>query len=68
MNYVRDNNITVSPINWNYYKIFTNLDKNKIPTLVKYIQEHEKSERNPYFKKEFESAFISFQSFLCWKN
>ena len=68
MNYIRNKNIPSTPINWEFYKIFTNLDKNKIPILVKYIQEHKKSERNTYFQKEFESAFTSFQSFLCWKN
>ncbi len=68
MNCIRDNNITISPMNWEFYKIFVNLDKNKLPNLVKYVQEHEKTERNNYFKKEFEFAFTSFQSFLCWKN
>lgn len=68
MNYIRDNNITTAPINWEYYKIFINIDKNKLPQLTKYIQEHNKSERNNYFKSEFESSFISFQNFLCWRN
>ena len=68
MNYIRDNNITTKPINWEFYKIFVNLDKNKLPELTKHIQEHEKSEWNTYFKKEFESAFISFQSSICGKN
>lgn len=68
MNYIRDNHIETSPISWEFYKIFINLDKNKIPTLVKYIEEHQKSERNSYFQKEFQSAFTSFQSHLCWKN
>lgn len=68
MNYIRDCNVSTSPINWEYYKIFINLDKNKLPQLVKYIQEHNKSERNTYFKSEFKSSFTSFQNFLCWKN
>lgn len=68
MNYIRDNNITLTPINWDFYKIFINLDKNKLPDLIKYIQEHQKSEWNAYFEKEFWAAFTSFQLFLCWKN
>lgn len=68
MNYIRDYNISTTPINWEYYKIFINLDKNKLPELVNYIQEHNKSERNTYFKSEFNSSFISFKNFLCWKN
>ena len=68
MNYIRDNNIETTPIKWDFYKIFVNLDKNKLPELTKYIQEHSKSERNTYFKKEFESAFTSFNSYLCGKN
>ena len=68
MNYIRDKNITTTPINWEFYKIFINLNKNKIPELIKYIEEHNKSDQNNYFKKEFESAFISFQLSLCWKN
>ena len=68
MNYIRDNNIDTAPINWEFYKIFVNLDKNKLPELTNYNQEHNKSEWNVYFKKEFESAFISFNSYLCWKN
>ena len=65
INYIRDNNIIQKPINSQFYKIFVNLDKNKIPILVKYIEEHNKSERNLYFQKEFESAFISLQKDLC---
>lgn len=65
MNYIRDHNITQGPINWQFYKIFINLDKSKLPELIKYIEEHNKFERNPYFQKEFESAFTSFQKYLC---
>lgn len=68
MNYIRDNNITTTPINSEFYKIFVNLDKNKLPELVKYIESHNKSEQNVYFQQEFNSAFTSFQSFLCWKK
>ena len=68
MNYIRDNNIETTPINKEFYKIFINLDKNKLPELTKYIQEHNKSEQNTYFKKEFDSAFTSFNSYLCGKN
>ena len=68
MNYVRDNNIITTPINWEFYKIFVNLDKNKLPKLTKYIEEHSKSQRNAYFQNEFKSAFTSLQSFLCWKK
>ena len=68
MNYIRDNNITKTPINSEFYKIFINLDKNKIPELVKYMEWHNKSEQNSYFQQEFKSAFTSFQSFLCWKK
>ena len=68
MNYIRDNKIESTPINWEFYKIFVNLDKNKLPELSKYIQEHDKSEWNTYFHKEFNSAFTSFNSYLCGKN
>lgn len=68
MNYIRDNKIETTPINLSFYKIFINLDKNKLPELTKYIQEHNKSERNSYFEKEFDSAFTSFNSYLCDKN
>ena len=68
MNYIRDKNIITTPINWEFYKIFVNLDKNKLPELTKYIQEHDKSEWNTYFKKEFQSAFTSLQLSLCWKK
>ena len=68
MNYIRDNKIESTPINWEFYKIFVNLDKNKLPELTKYIQGHNKSERNTYFQKEFDSAFTSFNSYLCGKN
>ena len=68
MNYIRDNKIESTPINWEFYKIFVNLDKNKLPELSKYIQEHDKSEWNTYFQKEFDSSFTSFNSYLCGKN
>ena len=68
MNYIRDNNVITMPINWEFYKIFINLDKNSLPKLTKYIQEYHKTERNEYFYNEFKSAFISFCSFLCWKK
>ena len=68
MNYIRDKNISDTPLNWQFYKIFVNLDKNSLPQLVNYIESHDKSERNWFFQKEFESAFISFQSSLCSKN
>ena len=68
MNYIRDNNIEADSINWVFYKIFVNLDKNKLPELTKYIQEHDKSEWNNYFKENFESAFTLFKSYLCGKN
>ena len=68
MNYIRDNKIESTPINWEFYKIFINLDKNKLPELTKYTQEHDKSGRNTYFQKEFQSAFTSFNSYLCGKN
>ena len=68
MNYIRDYNIIQTPINWQFYKIFINLDKNKLPILIKYIEEHNKSERNSYFQKEFEYAFTSFKKHLCSKN
>lgn len=68
MNYIRDKNISATPLNWQFYKIFVNLDKNSLPQLVNYIESHDKSERNWFFQKEFESAFISFQSSLCSKN
>ena len=68
MNYIRDNKIEITPINWEFYKIFVNLDKNKLPELTKYIQEYSKSERNTYFQKEFQSSFTSFISYLCGKN
>ena len=68
MNYVRDNNIATTPINWEFYKIFINLDKNKLPELTKYIEEHDKSQRNVHFQDEFKTAFTSLQSFLCWKK
>ena len=68
MNYIRDNNLTTTPINWQFYKIFINLNKNSLPETVKYLEEHNKSEQNLYFQKEFQSAFTSFQTFLCWKN
>jgi len=65
MNYIRDKDITLTPINWNFYKIFVNLNKNKLPDIVTYIEWHNKSERNDYFQKEFQSAFTSLQSSLC---
>ena len=68
MNYLRDNNIIESPINWEFYKIFINLDKNKLPEITKYMEEHNKLQRNTYFQNEFKSAFTSLQSFLCWKK
>jgi hypothetical protein len=68
MNYIRDNNIAESPINWEFYKIFINLDKNKLPEITKYLEKHNKSDWNIYFENEFKSAFTSLQSFLCWKK
>ena len=68
MNYIRDNNISNTPINWEFYKIFVNLDKNKLPEITKYLEEHNKSDWNTYFQNEFKSAFTSLQSFLCWKK
>ena len=44
MNYIRDNHIDTNPINWVFYKIFINLDKNKLPESTKYVQENNKSE------------------------
>ena len=54
-----------TPLNWNYYKIFVNLDKNKLPDIIKYMEWHNKSELNNYFQKEFQWAFTSLQSSLC---
>lgn len=68
MNYIRDKKIEFNPINWEFYKIFINLDKNKLTELTKYIQEYKKSEWKIYFQKKFESAFTSFQSYICGKN
>ncbi len=68
INYIRDNDITTTPINWEFYKIFINLDKNKLPELTKYIQEHNKSQRDTYFQEQFKSAFTSLQTSLCWKK
>ncbi len=68
MNYIRDNHIDTNPINWVFYKIFINLDKNKLPESTKYVQENNKSEWDIYFKNEFESAFTSFKSYICEKN
>lgn len=68
MNHIRDTNFASNSVNWQFYKIFVNLDKNKLPQLVEFIQNHNKSEQNEYFKNEFQSAFTSFQSFLCWKK
>ncbi len=68
ISYIRDNDISITPINWQFYKIFINLNKNKIPELIKYIEQHNKHEQNMYISKEFQSVFISFQSFLCWKK
>ncbi len=68
MNYIRDKDITHNKINWDYYKIFINLNKNTIPQLVQYIESHQKSDRYLYFQTEFESAFTSFQSSLCYKK
>lgn len=68
MNYIRDNNFVWESINWEYYKIFINLDKNKLPELIKYIGEHNKSEWNNHFQMEFGKAFTSFKLFLCGKN
>ena len=65
MNYIRDHNIVQTQINSQFYKIFINLDKNKLQILTKYIEEHNKSERNSYFQKEFESAFTSFLKNIC---
>ena len=45
-----------------------NLDKNKLSDLVKYAEKHNKSDLNKHLQKEFQSAFTSFQSFLCSKN
>ena len=65
MNYIRDHNIVQTQINSQFYKIFINLDKNKLKELTKYLDEHNKSEWNEYFKREFQSAFTSLQPFLC---
>ena len=68
MNYIRDNHTIESPINWEFYKIFINLDKNKLPEIIKYLEEHNKSDWDIHFQKEFQSAFTSLQSFLCWEK
>lgn len=68
INYIRDNKIESNMINWEFYKIFINLNKNKLPESSQYIQEHKKHERKTYFQKEFQSAFTSFQSYICGKN
>lgn len=68
MNFIRDNNIEQQSIKWEFYKIFINLDKNKLPQLIKFIEGHNKSERNQYFQEEFKSSFISFQYVLCWQK
>ena len=67
MNYIRDNNIENVSINGQFYKIFINLNKNELPQMLKIIENNPKSQRNKYFQQQFDSAFISFQSFLCWK-
>ena len=67
MNYIRDNNIEKVSINGQFYKIFINLNKNELPQMLKIIENNPKSQRNNYFQQQFDSAFISFQSFLCWK-
>lgn len=68
MKYIENNDLEKLAINNQYYKIFINLDKNKLADLVHYIEWHQKSEWNWYFEKEFESAFNFFQTFLCWQK
>ena len=68
MNTIKEQDIQQKNINWEFYKIFINLDKSKLPQLIKFIEEHQKTERNTYFQKEFQSSFPSFQKFLCEKK
>ena len=68
MKYIENKNLTALKINWQYYKIFVNLDKNKLSELTKFLEWNPKDSRNIYFEKQFESAFSSFQTFLCWQK
>lgn len=68
MNIIRDESLSTKYINWQYYKIFVNLNKNSIPDFIKFLDQHTKTEGYQYIENEFKSSFNSFQAFLQWKQ
>lgn len=53
-------------INWNFYKIFISINKNKISELKSQMEKFDKDGVNHYIVSEFEKSFLKFINKL-WK-
>ena len=58
--YIKNNWFDKNDINWNYYKIFVTMNKNKLWILKAQIEKLDKKESNHYILLEFEKSFFNF--------
>lgn len=58
--YIKKNWYDKSSINWNFYKIFVTMNKNKLWILKSQIEKLDKKESNHYIVSEFEKSFFNF--------
>lgn len=68
MNALREKKANQLAIGGQFYKVFIVLNKNMLSNLQLLLQEKKKAEAKTYLLQAFESAFTSFQSFLCSKK
>lgn len=58
--YIKKNGYDKKSINWNYYKVFVTMNKNKLWILKSQIEKLDKKESNHYIVSEFEKSFFNF--------
>jgi ribonuclease P protein component len=58
--YIKKNWFDQKSIDWNYYKVFVTMNKNKLWILKSQIEKLDKKESNHYIVSEFEKSFCSF--------
>ena len=65
--YIKKNWFDKESINWNYYKIFVTMNKNKLWFLKSQIEKLDKKEANHYIVSGFEKSFFSLLKKI-WKK
>lgn len=67
MNYIRENKLQEQSIGWKYYKIFININKNRVEELSKLIETWDKKYINKKIQQEFANSFNHLKKKL-WKS